>query len=82
MTGRKAPCSDANWVHWTVHDTIQARLDSVSSATSAFAQFSPCSLACVLCGARAAFSSHATLTHRCLIKSAPESEYQHQVCSS
>ena len=49
MTGRKAPCSDANWVHWTVHDTIQARLDSVSSATSAFAQFSPCSLACVLC---------------------------------
>ena len=49
MTGRKAPCSDANWVHWTVHDTIQARLDSVSSATSAFAQFSPCSLACALC---------------------------------
>jgi hypothetical protein len=52
MTGRKAPCSDANWVHWTVHDTIQARLDSVSSATSAFAQFSPCSLACACVRAR------------------------------
>lgn len=36
---------------------------------------------CCVC-ARAAFSSHATLTHRCLVISAPESEYQHQVCST
>jgi hypothetical protein len=22
----KAPCSDANWVHWSLNDAIQARL--------------------------------------------------------